>query len=874
MRAKSIILALHKFKILYLGVPMKKNIVIGVIIILLFATCLSSGGQIVDKPNMISYQYTNINKDERQQNHASIPTWTISDTWMYETHIYSDTENGLFDISSDDLRMTITNNTTQFHQNKTEKIYNVRINGNVTGTFSSSILSGDITGVIHGNVSMRQADLSMLSSNITSSGIIEYLIILESDYLIESNAEYFPSFEYFDFPIKTDEEWNITTTAHQNSSFYMEDFYDNQSESTSSMDGYAECINKEIITVPAGSFSTFHLLSQQENASIESWFSSEIKNVAKLYMNSTNETDTSKIWMNLTSYSLYNQQVNITSAFSPSEVNIDDPVTLSGHINETSTGNPVQNTNVSIEIPYTNTSFLVKTDHNGYYTHTFIAPLILDPTNTSYDIGSDGVIISVNSPAYLGYKIDTLTVIGVAIDNVQAHPTVQFETVPVNISGMIYHVEDLVEKTISISGPAGFTHMNVTLQSAGKDKYYHNQSYSIIGNYSFYLWAKDRVGNTNRSKTFTFSIIPDTIPPEIENIQITPNIQYENYSLTISCDITDNVQVNNTMVIITNPYGSITNNSMIYEDNIYQYTSSFNETGNYSGYIWTNDTLGNSNSSTPFLFSIIPEIPVIKNIHAQPNPQNIDGFVNITCDVFDQNGIDKVKVNITGPSGFSPLNETMILSTENKYFYKNNYSHNGTYDYSIWVLDVDGNTNETILFSFEIVNQTYINFNISLLSGWNLITIPVNTSMWASDLAENVSGCTSVSKWNASLQTYDTYIVGGPPTFDFPIRNGHGYFVDMSNSDTLVVQGMPIDNVSIPLEVGWNLLGWYHEDETTASSFAENITGSTSVSKWNASLQTYDTYIVGGPPTFDFIVTRGMGLFVDVDETSTWYGQG
>ena len=198
------------------------------------------------------------------------------------------------------------------------------------------------------------------------------------------------------------------------------------------------------------------------------------------------------------------------------------------------------------------------------------------------------------------------------------------------------------------------------------------------------------------------------------------------------------------------------------------------------------------------------------------------------------------------------------------------YNENGSFQVNLTITNTTGTTDS----ESKIIYVGETNISISLVPGWNLITIPVNTSMWASDLAENVSGCTSVSKWNASLQTYDTYIVGGPPTFDFPIRNGHGYFVDMSNSDTLVVQGMPIDNVSIPLEVGWNLLGWYHEDETTASSFAENITGSTSVSKWNASLQTYDTYIVGGPPTFDFIVTRGMGLFVDVDETSTWYGQG
>jgi len=58
------------------------------------------------------------------------------------------------------------------------------------------------------------------------------------------------------------------------------------------------------------------------------------------------------------------------------------------------------------------------------------------------------------------------------------------------------------------------------------------------------------------------------------------------------------------------------------------------------------------------------------------------------------------------------------------------------------------------------------------------------------------------------------------------------------------------------------------------NSLSLNITNFARVSRWNASLQTYNTYIVGGPPTFDFQVTRSMGLFVDVTEESVWDGKG
>ena len=76
----------------------------------------------------------------------------------------------------------------------------------------------------------------------------------------------------------------------------------------------------------------------------------------------------------------------------------------------------------------------------------------------------------------------------------------------------------------------------------------------------------------------------------------------------------------------------------------------------------------------------------------------------------------------------------------------------------------------------------------------------------------------------------------------------------------------------IYLEEGWNLVGWYQEYDVMASDLAGNITGCLSVSMWDASEQTYHTFIVGGPSGFDFVVSQGMGLFVDVTVPSMWGG--
>ena len=163
-------------------------------------------------------------------------------------------------------------------------------------------------------------------------------------------------------------------------------------------------------------------------------------------------------------------------------------------------------------------------------------------------------------------------------------------------------------------------------------------------------------------------------------------------------------------------------------------------------------------------------------------------------------------------------------------------------------------------------------FSISLHSGWNMITIPVQNNWNASDLAFNISNCNSVSQWDSVNQTYDSYVVGFPES-DFVLVDGCGYFVDIGSDGALHVSGSDILMVNVSLFEGWNLIGWFDSENTTASSLAENISGCGLVSRWDIVNQSFDSYVVGFPES-DFTVTCGMGLFVDVSSGSTWHGDG
>jgi hypothetical protein len=240
-----------------------------------------------------------------------------------------------------------------------------------------------------------------------------------------------------------------------------------------------------------------------------------------------------------------------------------------------------------------------------------------------------------------------------------------------------------------------------------------------------------------------------------------------------------------------------------------------------------------------------------------PNPQLVDDYLNISAQTSVQLDVDQVFINITGPAGFNTINVSMINAGNNQYYHYDNYSVEGTYTFKMWLTDLDTITYSSYNEQFTIVNDSILTKVIYYDIGWNLITIPVSTDLWASDLAANITGSLSVSGWDAVNQTYKTYIVGGPPSFDFQLENAKGYFIDVTQTGSTQVNGPQVLGIAIPLEIGWNLLGWYHDYDSLASTIGSSIPGS---------------YIVGGPPSFDFTVSQNMGLFIDTNQLSTWYG--
>jgi len=302
------------------------------------------------------------------------------------------------------------------------------------------------------------------------------------------------------------------------------------------------------------------------------------------------------------------------------------------------------------------------------------------------------------------------------------------------------------------------------------------------------------------------------------------------------------------------------------------------ELGNYTMIVKTElptdqNTFNDASSEIVEVFQDIFE-PTVTNIHDTPDPQLEGGEVTVSCHVEDPSGVSAVHIVLTGPAGFSPVNVSMSDLGSGQYSYTATYTLLGSYNYQIWTQDMLANSGYTTAKSFTIIDDSMMIQDYNLLEGWNLLTVPIDSSYNASSLASEIIGCVMISEFDGSAQSYNTYFVGGPASFDFVLDGGCAYFVLVDAATTFSLGGNPLLGVSVDLYLGWNSLGWYQQHNTTASSLAENITGAEMISWFDASSQSYNTYFAGGPGSFDFELCCGMGFFVLTDQSGIWHGEG
>jgi len=172
------------------------------------------------------------------------------------------------------------------------------------------------------------------------------------------------------------------------------------------------------------------------------------------------------------------------------------------------------------------------------------------------------------------------------------------------------------------------------------------------------------------------------------------------------------------------------------------------------------------------------------------------------------------------------------------------------------------------------VNVTEYSVTLDLVTGYNLISLPVNDPdiVNASTLANKIgANCTEVVKYDSALQQLVSYVTWAPLN-NFALLPGVGYFVNMLAPTTTTFTG---DGWASPfncsLVVGYNYIGIPVNDSsvTNASTLAAKIGGNcTEVVRWDSATQVFTSYIPGVPLN-DFPVLRGEGYLANMNNLAT-----
>jgi hypothetical protein len=234
---------------------------------------------------------------------------------------------------------------------------------------------------------------------------------------------------------------------------------------------------------------------------------------------------------------------------------------------------------------------------------------------------------------------------------------------------------------------------NFSMSDAGGGLYYYEQSYSMLGTYSFIIWANDTFDWwTSASGTF---VMEDTTVPVVDQMTAVPNPQEVFLQVNVSCRVTDNFAVQEAWVEIRDPNMILVGNfSMVYDVGTgrWSYEQAYDVVGTYTFMIWASDTSGNWGTATEFFQIEDTTPPTITGHMATPDPQEAGGNVNITATVTDNYLILDVFAEVFDPLAVFVGNFTMLWdSLASQYYYERSYWELGVYDYTIWASDTSNN---------------------------------------------------------------------------------------------------------------------------------------------------------------------------------------
>lgn len=196
-----------------------------------------------------------------------------------------------------------------------------------------------------------------------------------------------------------------------------------------------------------------------------------------------------------------------------------------------------------------------------------------------------------------------------SMSNLGASPSSQSKNGLVNLSCDVTDNIEVSSVYINVTYPDSSSVNFSVFENKSAETFYCLDSFSMIGVYSFEFYASDGAGNGVVSDSSSFTITDDSCPvisavslDSSSPLDTDPSFGWIN----ISCVVTDD-ELNLVQLNYTDRNGVVSNVSMSQAAGSgFYYNTTFESYGNYTYYIWTNDSSGNDNVSSEYLFSMTP----------------------------------------------------------------------------------------------------------------------------------------------------------------------------------------------------------------------------------------------------------------------------
>ncbi|MEW5760475.1 MAG: CARDB domain-containing protein [Candidatus Thermoplasmatota archaeon] len=357
---------------------------------------------------------------------TDVPTLYIGEKWCYHRESYIVRPSGSYINETDEVVTTVKEVRTVNLNGTDYDAYVIEMKGTVVGEGviveedENNPLGAPIPyteeGKMDGYLWVNREDNSLIYSytEFTGKATLKGWGNPSGDMYGVTTLTLEPPEEDYDFPIKISETWNVHSIMKAVGTLKIKILglfsYDNTETGTAIMDMDSKAVSYTKITVKAGTFDAYYIYSKgtaqgsSPDGTIEVWWVEGVKNYARYLMHNISMGEFGTVVYSdsyLTSYSLLNSPVYLSASLEPNSAPPKGYTKVKGYT--------ASNANINIETPVNKNSWNAKADGNGKFELTITAPSEKDSTKTTYDIGSHGVIVTVNDGTKISYIIKTIT---------------------------------------------------------------------------------------------------------------------------------------------------------------------------------------------------------------------------------------------------------------------------------------------------------------------------------------------------------------------------------------------------------------------------------------------------------------------------------